>query len=70
MSHEASWDRRGYPNFHLGEAADWLDRAARVPTLSSLTLEQWLGEFDRLRKGNAELFKPAKATWKKPGRKR
>jgi hypothetical protein len=44
--------------------------AARVPTLSSLTLEQWLGEFDRLRKGNAELFKPAKATWKKPGRKR
>jgi hypothetical protein len=46
-----------YFYFHLGEAAKWLDRAVRVPTLSSLTLEQWLAEYERLRKVNAELFK-------------
>ena len=30
-----------YYYFHFGEAGEWLDRAVRVPTLSSLTLEQW-----------------------------
>jgi hypothetical protein len=49
-----------YFYFHLGEAADWLDRAVRVPTLSSLTLEKWLAEFEKLKKVNAELFRPAK----------
>ena len=32
-----------------------------VATLSSLSLEQWLAEFDRLKKLNAEILKPAKA---------
>ena len=31
----------GYFYFRGGEAADWLDRTIRVPTLSSLTLDQW-----------------------------
>jgi hypothetical protein len=50
-----------YFYFHLGEAAEWLDRAVRMPTLSSLTLDQWLAEFERLRKVNAELLKPGNA---------
>jgi hypothetical protein len=33
----------------------------RVPTPRSLTLEQWLAEFERLKKLNAELLKPANA---------
>jgi hypothetical protein len=54
-----------YFYFHLGEAADWLDRVVRVPTVSSLSLEQWLEEFERLKKVDAELFKPVKAARKK-----
>ena len=40
----------GYFYFQSGEAADWLDRTVNMPTLSSLTMEQWLAEFDRFRK--------------------
>ena len=32
----------GYFIFQGGEAANWLDTTVRVPTVSSLTLEQWL----------------------------
>jgi hypothetical protein len=32
----------GYFYFWGGEATDWLDRTVRVPTLQSLTLEQWI----------------------------
>jgi len=35
--------------FWTGDAADWLDRTVKVPTLSTLTLEQWIGEFRRLK---------------------
>jgi hypothetical protein len=40
-----------------GEAADWLQKTVQVPTISSLTLEQWIGEFERLKKLNAEIVK-------------
>jgi hypothetical protein len=43
----------GYFYFDSGEAADWLDRTVNVPTLSSVSLEQWLTEFDRLKTLNA-----------------
>jgi hypothetical protein len=56
-----------YFYFHLGEAAEWLDMAVRVPTISSLILEQWLAEFERLRKVNAELLRPAKGAKKRKG---
>jgi hypothetical protein len=46
----------GYFYFHLGEAANWLDRTVRVPTLNSLTLQQWLDEFQRLKRLNAEIM--------------
>ena len=46
----------GYFYFHTGEAADWLDRTVRVETLHALTLEQWVAEFQRLKKLNQEIM--------------
>ena len=45
----------GYFYFQSGEAEDWLDRTVRVPTLQSLTLEQWIEQFRLLREKNQEL---------------
>jgi len=42
----------GYFYFWKGEANDWLDRTVNVPKVSSLTLEQWIDEFNRLKKVN------------------
>ena len=50
----------GYFYFHFGEVADWLDRTVRVPTVNSLTLKQWMDEYQRLKKLNAEIMKPGK----------
>ncbi len=51
----------GYFYFLGGDAATWLDKTVRVPKVSSLTLPQWLAEFERLRKLNSEIMK-AKAS--------
>ena len=45
-----------YFYFSGGEAADWLDRTVRVPTLHSLTLDQWMQEFQNLREQNLRLM--------------
>jgi len=45
----------GYFYFSFGEAADWLNTAVRVDTLSSLTLEQWVEEFKKLKALNESL---------------
>jgi hypothetical protein len=50
----------GYFYFVGGEAAGWLDRTVQVPKVSSLTLDQWVEEFDKLKKLNAEVFGSAK----------
>lgn len=50
----------GYFYFHKGEAADWLDRSVRVRTINSLTLKQWVGEFQRLKELNARILRTAK----------
>ena len=42
----------GYFYFSGGEATDWLDRTVNAHSLSSLSLDQWMAEFDRLRKLN------------------
>ena len=42
--------------FQGGEAANWLDTTVRVGTLSSFTLEQWLDEFNRLKKLNRDIL--------------
>src|SRR3954470_21851969 len=46
----------GYFYFTSGETANWLDTTVRVPTLSSLTLEQWIEEFKRLKSVNQTLL--------------
>ena len=46
----------GYFYFWKGEANDWLDRTVNVPKVSSLTLEQWIDEFNRLKKLNREML--------------
>lgn len=48
----------GYFYFWTGEATDWLDKTVRVPTVGSLTLEQWVGMFQRLKKLNADIINP------------
>jgi hypothetical protein len=46
----------GYFYFWKGDANDWLDRTVHVPKVSSLTLEQWIEEFSRLKKLNSEIL--------------
>jgi len=59
----------GYCYFEGGEARECLDRTVRVPKISSLTLAEWIAEFQRLKKWNAELFRSTKASRKRrPGR--
>jgi hypothetical protein len=53
---KGSGGNSGYFYFKGGEAADWLDRTVRTPKVTDLTLEQWVQEFERLRKLNAELL--------------
>ncbi len=64
LGHKALLDKGdGYFYFTGGEATDWLDRTVKVPILSSLTLEQWVGEFQRLKKLNESMLRmrtPAK----------
>jgi hypothetical protein len=48
----------GYYDLSGGEASDWLDRTVKVPTLASLTLDQWMDEFNRLKKLNDGMLRP------------
>jgi hypothetical protein len=45
----------GYFYFQFGEAVFWLDRTVNVPTLESLTLPEWITEFELLRRFNRKL---------------
>jgi hypothetical protein len=47
----------GYFYFSGGEATDWLDRTVNRHSLSSLSLDQWMAEFDRLQKLNKEILR-------------
>jgi hypothetical protein len=42
----------GYFYVWKGDANNWLDRTINVPKVSSLTLEEWIGEYRRLKKLN------------------
>jgi hypothetical protein len=59
----------GYYYFRGGETTDWLDRTVRVPTINSLTLDQWMGEFNRLWKLNQEIMAAGKPRRKRSPRK-
>jgi hypothetical protein len=51
LGHDARLERGdGYFYFSSGEANDWFDRTVKVPTLGRLTLEQWVEEFNKLKK--------------------
>jgi hypothetical protein len=60
----------GYFYFLGGEATDWLDRTVGVRTVNSLTLKQWMEEFQRLKELNAEIMRTASGGKgaRKPGR--
>jgi len=59
--HTARLEKAGpYFYFFGGEAADWLDRTVQVPKVNSLTLDQWIEEFGKVKKRNAEIFRAAK----------
>jgi hypothetical protein len=65
LGHDVHLDKGdGYFYFWKGDANNWLDRTVNVPKVSSLTLEQWIGEFDRLKKLNREMLSS-----KAPGKK-
>lgn len=57
----------GYFYFFGGEATDWLDRTVRVTTVNALTLEQWIEEFQRLKKLNQRISGMGKAGRKAAG---
>jgi hypothetical protein len=57
LGHDVHIERGdGYFYFWKGDANNWLDRTVNVPKVSSLTLEQWIGEYDRLKKLNGEML--------------
>src|SRR5215467_1563105 len=58
----------GYFLFRGGEADDWIDRTVAVPTISSLTLEEWLNEYKRLKTLNGDMLKAATHAPPKPAR--
>jgi hypothetical protein len=65
----------GYYYFDQGEAVNWLDKTVNSETLSTRTLEQWIDEFERLKKLNQQLFgepdkPPQPATPKTAARRR
>ena len=47
----------GYFYFQFGEAATWLDRTVQVKRVSDLGLNQWIGEYRRLKKLNSEIMR-------------
>jgi hypothetical protein len=59
LGHKARLEKGdGYFYFSGGEAGDWLDRTVKVPTLASLTLDQWVDAFVRLKKLNEGMVRP------------
>ena len=59
----------GYFLFRGGEAEEWIDRTVRVPTIGSLTLEQWLNEYKRLKTLNGDMLNTAEQAPPKPAKK-
>jgi hypothetical protein len=69
VGHRARLEKAsGYFCFFGGEATDWIDRTVQVAKISDLTLEQWIGEFVRLKRINADLTRPGGAGMRKPAR--
>lgn len=59
LGHDARVEKGdGYFYFTGGGAAEWLDQTVKVPILSSLTFDQWMEEFRRLKKLNEGMLRP------------
>jgi len=54
--HGSSDESRRLVYFQFGEAVNWLDRTVRVPSVNSLTREQWMDEYRRCKKGMLTSF--------------
>ena len=50
----------GYFYFWSEDSADWIDRTVRVARLSSLSLDQWVGQYLWLKKVNSEMMRPCR----------
>jgi hypothetical protein len=58
LGHDARLESGDGYFYFLGlEPANWLDKTVKVPRVSSLTLEQWVTEFDRLKKLNEDILR-------------
>jgi hypothetical protein len=63
LGHQARLERAsGYFYFWTGEASGWIDATVPVDKISAL--EQWIAEYKRLKKVNAEMMRSPKATKK------
>jgi hypothetical protein len=60
----------GYFYFRFGEAAEWLDRTVATERVSDLSVEEWLGEFERLLALNRKLREEARPKKDRPRAKR
>ena len=49
----------GYFYFQFGEAVNWLDRTVQVSKVSDLSLNEWIGEYKRVKKVNFDLVEVA-----------
>ena len=57
LGHQVHIDKGdGYFYFWGGEATNWLDRTVNVPKVSSFSLEQWMDEFEKLKKLNHSML--------------
>src|SRR5450755_316755 len=58
LGHEARLESGDGYFYFLGlEPANWLDKTVKVPKVSSLTLEQWVAEYERLKKLNEDIVR-------------
>lgn len=57
LGHEARLESGDGYFYFLGlEPAAWLDKTVTVPKASSFTLEQWVAEYERLKKLNEKIL--------------
>jgi hypothetical protein len=58
LGHEARLESGdGHFYFLDLEPASWLDKTVKVPNVSSLSLEQWVAEYERLKRLNEEILR-------------
>jgi hypothetical protein len=56
LGHEARLESGDGYFYFLGlEPAAWIDKTVKVPKVNSLTLEQWVAEYETLKKLNEEI---------------